>query len=124
MEVGAIEAKAEEVFELMGKRLPVGGKTLGQRTRKAGRLLPRGIRQEARFLAEAADLSRNPKLVKMIDPGRVDRAHLACLRHLQNIDVAERRRTYFLGVLSSIGFAVFTVGAVGLKSSEIQYRKQ
>ena len=96
----------------MGERLPVGGRDLAERTRKAGRLLPRRICREAQYLAEAAALARNPKLRKLVDPQRVARAHLACTRYLQGIDIAERRRTYFLSVLGSVGFAVFAIGAV------------
>jgi len=111
MDVGATESRAEEVFSLMGERLSVGGRDLAARTRKAGRRLPRRIRREAQYLAEAAKLAQNPKLARMVDPGRVAHAHATCLRHLQSIDGAERRRAYTLGVLGSIGFAVFFVGA-------------
>ena len=114
MDIGSVQAKADEIYELMGERLPVRGTDLVSRTYKAGRLLPRRIRKEALYLGEAAKLVENPKLMKMVDFQRVNTAFRACLHYLKSINVAARRRELLLGILGSIGLAIFVVSGLGI----------
>ena len=114
MDIGVIHAKADEVYAAMGERLSVGGQDLSARTRKAGRLLPRRIRRDALYMANAAELAENPKLVRMIDPARYEAAYRACMTHLKTVDPTERRKDMFLSVAGGISFAVFAVGGLTL----------
>jgi hypothetical protein len=102
----------DRVSALLEQKLGVRGRTLGDRIRKARWRLPRAIRAEARFLDMAAAQAQNPKLLMQIDEGRVARAYDACVRYLNSVDRAARRRAMLLGMASSVAFSIFAVGVL------------
>ena len=107
-----VQEKAAEVADLMKERLNVRGKDLATKLRHTGRMMPKRIKREARFLADAAALAENPKLSRMIDPVRVETAHLACIGFLENVDVADRRKGVLLGILGSVTLTIVVVSAL------------
>jgi hypothetical protein len=111
---GSIEQMADRVAALMEQRMRIGGASLSEKLRRGGRALPRGVRAEADFLAEACRQAANPKLLPQIDRGRVAQAHDACMRHLQGLDRAARRRATLMGIASSIAFSLFAVALLVL----------
>ncbi|MGO4913869.1 hypothetical protein [Pseudogemmobacter sp. W21_MBD1_M6] len=106
-----VQEQAEHISALLRDKLGMRGKDLEARLRKAGRLVPRRVRSDALFLAQASKLAANPKLVKMIDPARANAAYDACVRHFEAIDVAARRRNQFLNWLGGIAFMVLVLFA-------------
>jgi len=114
MSSGSIEQMADRVAALMQQRLHVGGASLSEKLRRGGRALPRSVRSEAALLAEASRQAANPKLLPQIDRDRVARAHDTCLRHLQGLDRAARRRSALMGVASSVAFSLFAVAVLVL----------
>jgi hypothetical protein len=114
MAAGSIEQMAGRVAALMEQRLRIRGETLSEKLRRGGRTLPRKVRAEAAILAEAARNAANPRLLPQIDRGRVAQAHDICLRHLQGLDRAARRRAVLMGIASSIAFSLIAVGLLVL----------
>jgi hypothetical protein len=114
MAAGSIEQMAGRVAALMEERLRVRGETLSDKLHRGGRALPRRVRTEAAFLAEAARHAANPRLLPQIDQSRVAQAHEVCLRHLKGMDRPERRRAVLMGIASSIAFSLFAVGLLTL----------
>jgi hypothetical protein len=76
--------------------------------------VPSAIRAEARFLDTAARQAQNPKLLVQIDDGRVAEAYDACLKFLNEVNRAERRRAMLLSMLTSVAFSIFAVGVLVL----------
>ncbi len=109
MAAGSIEEMAASVAALMEQRLRVGGATLTDKLRRGGRSLPRVIRAEATLLAEAASQAGHPRLLRQIDQDRVTRAYETCLRHLEELDRAARRRAAVMGIVESIAFRFLAV---------------
>jgi len=107
-----VQEKAAEVADLMKERLNVRGKDLATKLRHTGRMMPKRIKREARFLADASALAENPRLSRMIDPVRVEAAHRACVGFLQAVDVADRRKGVLLGILGSVTLAFVVVSAL------------
>jgi hypothetical protein len=107
-----VHAMADEVAALLAGRLGARGRTLARRLRRAGRRLPRHVAREARYLAQADDLARNPRLLRMIDPDRVIRAHALLRDHLRGIDPAAARLTRILGILAVIAFNLLVLAAL------------
>lgn len=105
-------AQIAEVSTLLSERLKVHGATLDRQVKKAGRMLPRKIRAEATYLAHAASLAENPKLMRMIDLPKVDRAHLTVTTWLNTIDPSERLWTRALNILAIIMFNILLLGGV------------
>jgi hypothetical protein len=99
----AIQQMADRVAQLMDERLGVGGRDLSGALRKAGRGLPKRVREAAELLAVSAEKAKNPKLLGQIDMGAVSDAYDACLKHLTSIDPSSRRRDTVSGMVRFIG---------------------
>ncbi|MCU0903918.1 MAG: hypothetical protein MUE83_08595 [Tabrizicola sp.] len=77
--------------------------------KRAGRLLPRKVRDAGKQLATAAHKAQNPKLLGQIDMGEVTEAYDVCLKHLIAIDPVDRRRSLLAGMIGSVGFGVLVL---------------
>lgn len=102
----AVQQMADRVAGLMEERLNLNGRDLSAKVRRGGRLLPKKVREAAQVLADAAEKSKNPKLLGQIDMGAVADAYDACVRHLMTVDPVGRRRDLFAGMVGSVGFGV------------------
>ncbi len=112
MSATTIQQMANRVAALMQDRLGIRGKDLSEKLRRAGRSLPAAIRAELRYLDTAAKQAQNPKLLVQIDDARVAEAYDACVKYLNEVGRAERRRTLLLNMLSSVAFSIFAVGVL------------
>ena len=107
-----VEEMVSEVRTGLRDKLGLRGKTLAAQLRKGGRLLPRRIRYDARYLALVVTLADNPKLVRMIDQAKVKQAHRNILAHLNEIDLAAQRRDTALTIAAAIAFALLVTGVM------------
>jgi len=104
----------EELSTLMTDQLRIKGRDFPSKVRRAGRLLPRRIRRDAKYLIDAADVTDNPKLARMVDGAKVDKAYSAIKLHLEGLNPRERQITQLLNVLASIAFVVIVTFVVVL----------
>lgn len=109
MSAVTIQQMADRVAQLLQERLGLGGKGLSAKLKRAGRTLPRKVRDAGKLLAAAAQKAQNPKLLGQIDMGEVTEAYDVCLRHLIAIDPVRRKRGYFAGMIGSVGFGVLVL---------------
>lgn len=77
---------AAQISTLMAERLRIKGRSLDAQIHKSGRRLPRRIKRDAAFVAQANTLIANPKLARMVDVAAVRRAGDNVIAHLQTID--------------------------------------
>ena len=112
MSAVTIQQMAERVTSLMEERLRIKGTGLREKLRKGGRLLPRKVRAAGERLADAAERSKNPKLLLQIDEAAVVAAYDMCSKHLVKIDPAHRRMTGILGTASSLAAILIFVGLI------------
>ena len=106
--------KIAEISALMQSHLRIRGRSLRVQERRAGRLLPRAVRRDIRYLLDTAALGDNPKLARMINADKVARAHRNTVTYLQAIDAKERRKTALLNVTASIALGLIAVFVVVL----------
>lgn len=106
--------RTDDIGRLITERLGLRGRTLDRQVRRAGRLLPRAVAREARFLAQAAQIAPNPRLLRMIDPAQLDRAHRTVRDHLLTVNPRDRRVTRVLGIATVIVFNLLVVLALVL----------
>jgi hypothetical protein len=118
MSAVTIQQMAERIADLMEERLNVRGKGLTEKVRKAGRLLPRRVRLAAEQLSDAAERSKNPKLLLQINEASVAEAYDTCSKYLVKIDAGSRRMGMVLGMASSI---VGLLVAVALIAAGVLY---
>jgi hypothetical protein len=109
MSAVTITQMADRVSGLMEERMGVRGRSLADKYRKAGRRLPRKVRDAVSLLAEAAEMVQNPKLQVRVDEARVAQAYDLCVRHLGGIRRGERMKTAMVGVAASAAFAILVV---------------
>ena len=104
----------DEIRTLMEQRLWVKGRNLKVQTRKAGRRLPRRIRQDLKFLTDAAEIAENPKLSRMVDDRKVTRARDNIVFHLQTLNPRAALWTMILNITASIALGLLVVFVVVL----------
>ena len=90
----------------------VGGADLAEVLRRAGRYLPRRLRREAALLARAEPLAAHPRLRCTLDAAQLERAERALNAHLGGIDLADRRKGWWLGVLGGLAFNLLLFAAL------------
>jgi hypothetical protein len=112
MSAVTIQQMAERVTTMMEERLRIKGVGLREKLRTGGRFLPRRVRAAATQLADAAEQSRNPKLLLQIDEPAVAAAYDVCSKHLSKIDASHRRMTGLLGTASSMVGSLLVVGLI------------
>lgn len=69
-----IHKQVEEISALLTKKLGLRARTFQAQVHKARRFLPRALRRDLIYLAQAESLADNPKLHRMIDMLRLDAA--------------------------------------------------
>ena len=109
-----LQQMVDEVREGLDDKLRMRGRSLDAQVRKAGRLLPRGVRHDATYLAQAVVLADNPKLARMVDMAKASRAHRNVMDFLEGYDLDARRRTTALNLVTSIAFALLVTGLLVL----------
>ena len=114
MDQDALTQQIEEVRRLMAERLRLRGATLEDQVRRARNLLPRALIREARYLAQAETLMRNPKLARMVDAEKARGARDRLTAHLMAVDPKERRKDRILGILGGLAFNLLLVGALAI----------
>lgn len=116
MNAVAIHQMADRVAQLLEERLAIGGRDLGTKLARGGRLLPKRVREGAERLADASEKARNPKLLGQIDMSEVAEAYDVCVRHLTTIDPAGRRRETVSGMIGFVGYGILflVIGIIAL----------
>ncbi len=104
--------KSRALRRLMQEKLGVRSDTLVQALRRAGRRLPRGVRNSAAELVRAESLSKNPKTARQVDVAAVERAFGTVKAHLQAIDVGEARKNRVLGIAGALAVNLLAVAAL------------
>lgn len=104
-----IEQMADRVAALIEERLHIAGATLEAKIRQAGNRLPRPVRDAAEAMVEATQMAQNPKLLMRIDDGAVATAYDICIKHLNGLNRAERRRGLVLDAAARVAFALLAV---------------
>ena len=107
MALETLQKQVDEVRGLIAARLRIRGRDLDQQIRRAGRLLPAWARRDGRTMAQANLLAQNPKMLRMVDAAKFDKAYRALKTHLETIDPKEARKDRILGLLGVIYVNLF-----------------
>jgi hypothetical protein len=107
-----IQQMADRVSALIEQRLKVSGGSLEMQVSRAGTRLPRPVRAAAEALVQAVQMAQQPKLIMQIDDQAVAVAYDICLRHLNGVDPAKRRKGLLLDLAARIAFALLMVGVL------------
>lgn len=112
MSISSLPDSNTALAVLMREKLGVGGEDrLDAKLRRAANLLPRGLRKDAKYLADVENICRHPKLSRQVDLQRARRAERNLRRHLEALDPWDRRLGKILGVLVPLAFNFLLIGA-------------
>jgi hypothetical protein len=91
-----------------------GGKGVDFATalRRAKRRLPRRVYRQGQKLAQAEAFVDHPKLRLTLDQSALKTAARDLREHLEAIDLADRRKGFWLSVLGGMGFSLLVVMAL------------
>ena len=114
MSAVTIQQMADRVAELMQQKLRLRGRGLAEKTRRAGRLLPKKVRASAAALAEAAALAQNPRLYLQLDAEKIAADYDICLKYLGAVQAGERGRSLLITMASGVAFSLLAVAVLVL----------
>ena len=106
---------AEEIAAtaaLMGERMGASGESFAARLRKVRHRLPRRLRAPARALAKAEPLAAHPRLCRTLDAAALRAAAAELRAWLEAVDLADRRRGWWLGMLGGLAFNLLVLAAL------------
>ena len=89
---------------LLREKLGVRGATLAAALHRARHSLPRHVYRRGLILAEAEPLADHPKLSLTLDAPALAAAAQDVRAHLDSIDLADRRKGWWLGMLGGLSF--------------------
>lgn len=112
----SLDETIAEIGTLLRAKLGVRGKDLGVALGKARHRLPRRIYRQAMTLVQAEPLAGHPKLRLTLDGAALTTAATEVSAHLEAIDLADRRKGWWLGALGGLSFnlILFTGLLIGL----------
>jgi len=107
-----LEERNRDLSRHLGEKLDVPGGDLRTVVARAGRLLPRRLRRDARYLVEAQEMAGHPKLAKLLDPARLARADARLRDHVRDRDPDRERVDRRLGWLAGLAFNMILLAAL------------
>ena len=113
MSAVTIQQLTDRVAALLEERLRVKG-SLAEKLRRAGRRLPRRVREAGAVLVQAQAMAQVPKLLMQIDDEAVADAYDISVRHLNTLNAGGGRRGMLLNMLASVGFSLLVVAGLVL----------
>ncbi|MCB4455036.1 hypothetical protein [Leisingera sp. McT4-56] len=104
----SLDQDIEDIRTLLKEREHASG-DLAAALKHVRRRIPRRIYKQGMKLAAALPLLDHPKLRMTVDEKPLRGAAREVKAHLQKIDLAERRKDFWLGVLGSAAFSILCV---------------
>jgi hypothetical protein len=107
-----IEGLIAGVTGEMHDKLRVGGADLHRTLSRTRRQLPHRIQRQARQLAEAEPLAAHPRLRRTLNAVALEAAASEVSKYLSGIDVANRRKGWWLSLLGGVAVNLLLLGAL------------
>lgn len=105
-----IKTQIDAVSDRLRDKLGARGATLGAALGKAR--LPRRVAGQARLLARAEAFADHPKLRLTLDAEQLNAASREVCAHLDAIDLADRRKGWWLGMAGGMAFNLLLAAAL------------
>lgn len=99
-----IDELSDQISQAMDHKLGLRRGTLAQRLRRAGRRLPKRVRQHIQRLIEAQKISGNQHLIQQVDANALRAGQAESLSYINGIDPRDRRIGAMLGIAGGLVF--------------------
>lgn len=100
---------SRDLAEYMAKQLRVRGGRLADVAGRAGRRLPHKLHEDVADLIEAEAMSRHPRMARMVDRKRVQKAERRLRHFLDRQSPSAERRGVILDRVAAVAFILFSV---------------
>ncbi|AXI55810.1 hypothetical protein C1J05_16045 [Sulfitobacter sp. JL08] len=104
-----LSEKAASLQAELQRAFGVKATTLAKALRKTGRRLPASLAEKAEAILQAQSYGGHPKLMRMVDPGEVEKAHSDIMAYLGEIDPSEARRNRLLNLTAEIALKLLFI---------------
>jgi len=109
IDVRALSRMETELEDLLAEKFRLKKGPLERRLKRLGHRVPGFAQQAGQVLVRARAFQGHPKLQMQVDAREVERAYDTLRRHLQTIDVKDRRKGAVLSLLGSLSFNILMV---------------
>ncbi|MGH1453504.1 MAG: hypothetical protein ACRBBV_10065 [Paracoccaceae bacterium] len=99
-----IDELSDQISQAMDHKLGLRRGTLARRLRRAGRRLPKRVRQHIQRLIEAQKISGNQHLIHQVDANALRAGQAESLSYINSIDPRDRRIGAMLGIAGGLVF--------------------
>ena len=115
-ETDAIRTEIRQTLDLLRTKLGVRGTSAERALSRSKRLLPSWAQGALAELARAEQVLDHPRLSLTLDRAALSRSARELRAHLKTIDVADRRKGWWLGMLGGLSFNLiaFTALLIGV----------
>jgi hypothetical protein len=100
---------SRNLADYMAQQLRVRGGRLADVAGRAGRRLPHKLHEDVADLIEAEAMSRHPKMARMVDRKRVQRAEKRIRHFLDQQSPGAERRGAILDRIAAVAFILFSI---------------
>jgi hypothetical protein len=107
-----VETMIQRVRQALRDKEGIGGQGLADGLKKGRRRLPRRIFRQVQKLADAEKTAAHPKLAMTLNQPELLSAGQDILGYLEKIDLADRRKGRWLGILGAVTFNLLAVIAL------------
>ena len=107
----SINKRSARVQGALDKAFGVRAKSLAAALRKTGRRMPRRLHVQAQHIVDAQGLGGHPKLLRQVDSSNLAQAENAVVSWLGNVDRADQRKGFWIGVGATLGFNILLIVA-------------
>lgn len=101
-----LQKQADQISKLLDTKLKARGKTLQAQLAKAGRRLPKRLRDDLTQIIEAQEVAAHPKFAHRTDLKTALAGGERIIAHLDKINRWERFKDRWLGILGAISAAL------------------
>lgn len=108
----SIEQAIADLKAQLGEKLGVKGEDFGVALGRARHRLPRRIYRQGLVLAQGEPLAGHPKLRLTLDAPALNAAATELRTYLESIDLADKRKGWWLGMLGGLSFNLMLMCAL------------
>lgn len=99
---------SRDLADYMAQQLRLRGGRLVDVAGRAGRKLPRHVHEAVAEVIEAEEMARHPKMARLVDTRRVQRAEKRVRKFLDTQSPSAERKAEILDRLAAVAFVLFT----------------
>ena len=107
-----VSALIEKVKAALQEKEGLSGRDLASILKKGRGRLPRRVLKQGAVLARAEPMAAHPILALTLDQVALRKAGKEVLAHLDSIDLADRRKGWWLGMFGGMAFNILLLAAI------------